>query len=216
MSHPECSTITAIEPQARNRDRVNVFIDGQWVTGVHAEVAVAAGLRVGQVIGAEQLRELTHAEEVRKARDGALRLLGYRARSRAELRGRLLQKGYDPGLVEEVLAGLERSGLINDAEFSESWVRARTGSRPMGRSRIAAELRGKGVDRELIDEALRGLEPDVELDLALAVGRRKIAQLRTADGPTARRRLGLALMRRGFPPDVCRRALDLLIQADEE
>lgn len=215
MTHPECSTITAIEPQARNRDRVNVFLDGDWAAGVHAEVAAAAGLRVGQIITTDQLQELSRSEEMRKVRESALRLLGYRARSRAELRQRLLQKGFESSLVDEVLAALDRSGLINDAEFSESWVRARTGSRPMGRTRIAAELRQKGVDREVIDEALRTVDPDVEMDLALAVGRRKMEQLRDVDLHSARRKLAAALMRRGFPSEVCVRVLDILMRSDE-
>ncbi|MCC2672803.1 MAG: regulatory protein RecX [Armatimonadetes bacterium] len=215
MTHPECSTITAIEPQVRNRDRFNVFVDGEWVVGVHAEVVVAAGLRVGQAMTAEVLQSLVRAEELRHVRESAFRLLGYRARSQVELRRRLLQKGYDPGMVEEVLAALGRSGLINDAEFSQSWVRARTGSRPMGPNRIAAELRQKGVDREVIDEALEAVDTDAEMALALTVGRRKIEQLRGEDPRVARRKLGSVLMRRGFSSGVCARVLDLLLREDD-
>jgi regulatory protein len=216
LARPESSTITAIEPQARHRDRLNVYVNEEWAAGVHAEVAAAAGLRVGQAIELADLQALAHAEELRRVRESALRLLGYRGRSRVELRTRLLQKGYESGLVEEALAALAVSGLINDAEFSESWVRARTGSRPLGRARIAAELRQKGVERELIDEALARVDPELEMELALAVGRRKIEQMRGEDLYTTRRRLGAALMRRGFPSEVCARVLDILLQGDEE
>lgn len=215
MSRPECSSITAIEPQVRHRDRVNVYVDGEWVAGVHAEVAAAAGLRPGQAITAEELLALVRAEELRRVRDSALRFLGYRARSRAEVRRRLLEKGFDEGLIDETVSALERSGLINDAEFSQSRVRARTGSRPLGPIRIAAELRQKGVERELIDEALEAVDPETEMDLALAVGRRKIEQLRGEDLRTARRKLGAALMRRGFSSEVCVKVLDKLLRDDE-
>ena len=215
MTEPECSSITAIEPQVRNRDRVNVFVDGDWVAGVHVEVVVVAGLRVGQAITVEELQSLVRAEELRHVRESALRFLGYRARSRVELRRRLLQKGYDPDLVEQAIAALDRSGLINDVEFSQSWVRARTGSRPMGPGRIAAELRQKGVDREVIDDALQAVDPESELALALTVGRKKIEQLRGEDPRAARRKLGLALMRRGFSSGVCAKVADLLLRDDE-
>ncbi|MGV3722548.1 MAG: regulatory protein RecX [Actinomycetota bacterium] len=215
MTQPECSTITAIEPQARNRDRFNVYVDGEWVAGVHAEVVVASGLRVGQVISTDRLQALSHAEETRKARESAYRLLGYRARSRSELRQRLLQKGYEGGVVEEALAAVDRSGLINDAEFSASWVRARTGSKPHGRTRIAAELRQKGVARDVIDEALKAVDPDTEMDLALAVGRRKMEQLRDEDPHSARRKLGSLLLRRGFGGDICVKVLDILLRSED-
>jgi regulatory protein len=212
----ERSSITAIEPQVKNRNRVSVFVDGEFALGMHAEVAAAAGLRVGQAVSVPDLQALARAEEVRRARDSALVFLGYRARSRQEVRRRLLQKSYDPDIVEEVIQALARGGLIDDAEFSESWVRARTGARPMGRTRIAAELRQKGVEPEVIRQALEPLDQDAELDRALAVGRQKVEQLRGEDSRTARRKLGSLLMRRGFNWEVTARVLDILLRDDEE
>lgn len=217
QSQPESSSITAIEPQVRYRDRFNIYVDGEWVAGVHAEVVAVAGLRVGQLVTVADLQALMRSEELRRVRDSALQFLGYRARSRVELRRRLQQKGYDAELIEETLAALDHSGLINDAEFSQSWVRARTGSisKPMGPNRLAAELRQKGVDREVIDEALLAVDQDKEMDLALAVGRQKIEQLRDEDYRTARRKLGAILMRRGFTSEVCFKVLDILLRSDE-
>lgn len=216
MADPESSSITAIEPQVKRPDRVSVFVNGEFALGMHLEVAAAAGLRVGQTVNVQKLQELARAEELRRVRDSALHFLGYRARSRLEVRRRLTQKGYEPELIDETLQALARSGLIDDAEFSRSWVRARTGGRPMGPNRIAAELRQKGVERELIEEALEPVDPETELGLALAAGRRKVEQLRQEDPRTARQKLGAALMRRGFSWDICSKALDILLRADDE
>ncbi len=216
MSPSERTVITAIEPQVRRPDRFNVYVDGEFAVGVHAEVVAAAGLKVGRAVSVADLQALASAEELRRARDTALGLLGYRARSRAELQRRLERHGYEPELVRETLDLLARNGLVDDAEFSRSWVRARTGSRPMGPGRIAAELRQKGVDREVIQEALQPLGPDTELDLALSVGRRKIEQLHGEDARSARRKLGAMLMRRGFGWETVSCVLDILLQADED
>ncbi len=215
MEAPEPSVITAIEPQVRRPDRVSIFVDGVFVLGMHVEVAADSGLWVGQVVSVPDLQALASAEELRRARESALQLLGYRARSRRELQQRLIRKGYEPELVEAALDHLERSGLINDAEFSESWVRQRTGGRPMGRNRLAAELRQKGVDREVIDQALEPMDPDRELDLALRVGRQKVEQMHGEDLPAIRRKLGAALMRRGFGWEICARVLDILLKQEE-
>jgi regulatory protein len=216
MPPPESSTVTAIEPQVKRPERVSVFVDGEFALGMHAEVAAAAGLRVGQAVDIPRLQELARAEELRRARDSALHFLGFRARSRLEIRRRLLQKGYDEELVEETLQALGRSGLVDDAEFSRSWVRSRTAGRPMGPTRIAAELRQKGIERELIDQALEPVDPETELGLALAAGRRKVEQLGSEDHRTARRKLAAALMRRGFSWEVCSRALDILLRPEED
>lgn len=218
MAASEPSAITAIEPQKKNPDRVSVFLDGEFAIGVHAEVLLAAGLYVGRRISVTELQELALKEETRRARESALTLLGVRARSRKELRVRLQQKGYDPSAVAGALDSLERSGFVDDAEFSQSWVRGRTGGRPMGPNRLAAELRQKGVERELIDEALQTIDPEMELELALTVGRQKVEQMRgdtPAEKQAARRKLTAMLQRRGFTWQTCSRALDILLQNDE-
>lgn len=213
MAPPEPCYITAIEPQPKRPERVSLFVDGEFALGLLGEVAAAAGLRVGQAVDVERLRHLAREEERRQAQECALRFLGYRARSRAEIRRRLERGGYEPEVIEEALDSLARSGLIDDAEFSESWVRARTGSRPMGPQRIALELRQKGVARDVIDDALQAVDPDRELDLALAVGRRKFEQMQgQAATPDGRRRLAAFLRRRGFSWEVCARVLDILLQ----
>jgi regulatory protein len=211
----ERTFITAIEPQVRDPARVSVYVDGEFAVGVHSEVAAAVGLRVGQAVSVPDLQALARAEERRRARDSALALLGYRARSREELRRRLDRKGYAPEVVEETVASLERSGLINDAEFSQAWVRQRTGARPMGPRRLAAELRQKGVEREIVQEALEAVDPERELDLALTVGRQKVEQMRGEDPRSARRKLASALMRRGFSWEVSARVLDILLRPDD-
>jgi len=211
MIDPEPSTITALEPQVRRADRVSVFVDGEFALGVHAEVAASAGLRVGQGVRIADLRELAAAEEKRWIRESALRLLGYRARSRTELRQRLERKGYEPELIEETLDLLARGGMIDDADFSRAWVRARTGARPMGPGRIAAELRQKGVEREVIREALEPLDSETEQGLALKVARQKAEQFRGEDARDARRKIAAALMRRGFSWSACAAALDAVL-----
>lgn len=216
MSLPERSTITAIETQVHNRHRVSVFVDGEWTLGVHAEVAAAAGICVGMPVRVTDLQALARDEELRWVRESALKFLGYRARSRMEIKQRLERHGYDPALIDEALAALGRSGLIDDAEFSRSWVSARTasGSRPMGPNRLKAELRQKGIERDLVDQAMEPLDAETELGLALKVGRQKVEQLHREDPHTARRKLTAALMRRGFGWEVCSKVLNIVLNPD--
>src|SRR5919197_1354126 len=145
--------VTAIEAQ-RRAGRVSVFLDGEFALGMHEEVAEALGLRTGQDLSPEELQEMVRAETRRRAKENALRLLSFRARSREELRRRLERKGYESVVIDDVLAELISSQLLDDTQFTRAWVEARTTGRPMGRQRIAWELRQKGVDPETIGEAL--------------------------------------------------------------
>jgi regulatory protein len=212
----ELSRITGIEPQQRHPSRVSIFVDGAFVLGVEGAVAVALGLRVGQPMGEMRLREVAQAEEIRQAIDLALQFLGYRARSRAEVRRRLARKGYEEEIVDQVIERLSQGGLLDDSQFTEAWVRARTTGRAMGPRRIAWELRRKGVDAETVRDAVGRIDETTELGLALKVGRQKAESMRGEPMPVARRKIAAALQRRGFSWEVTARVLEILLAPGEE
>ena len=89
-----------------------------------------------------------------RARNAAYRLLTYRPRSRAELVTKLQEKDFDEAVVEAVLVDLARLGYVNDRQFAEQWASGRVRLRGFGRRRIEQELRTKGIDRDVIGEAL--------------------------------------------------------------
>ena len=94
-----------------------------------------------------------------RARNSAMRLLARREHSRAELRGKLVSRGFENGSVEELIQGLEDQDLLSDERFAMSLIasRAETGYGP---KRIDLELRNRGVSEELAREALAKAEVD--------------------------------------------------------
>ena len=84
-------------------------------------------------------------------REAALRLLDAAPRSSGALRERLLGKGYDEEIVNEVIERLIRVQLIDDRAYAESAVRYCAG-RMMGRRGAVMELARKGVDRRLAEQ----------------------------------------------------------------
>ena len=94
-----------------------------------------------------------------RARNSAMRLLARREHSRAELRGKLVGRGFENDSVEELLQGFEDQDLLSDERFAMSLIasRAETGYGP---KRIDLELRNRGVSEELAREALAKAEVD--------------------------------------------------------
>jgi regulatory protein len=216
MPAGELSTITGIEPQQRHPDRVSLFVDGAFVLGVDRAVAVSLGLAVGQPIDEARLREVTRSEEMRQAIDRALQFLSSRARSRAEIRRRLVRQGYEEEIIDQVIDRLAQGGLIDDEQFTEAWVRSRSTGRPMGPRRIAWELRQKGVDPETVRAAVGRIDEETELGLALQVGRQKAESVRGEPMQVARRKIAAALQRRGFSWEVTSRVLETILASGEE
>jgi regulatory protein len=143
-----------------------------------------------------------------QAKNAAYRLLTYRPRSRAELFGKLQEKGFELAVIEGVLADLERYGYVNDRQFAEQWAAGRLRRRGFGRRRVERELRDKGVERDIIAETLASVcNGDIEMRMARESAERKLKTLRSFDREICRRRLAAFLERKGFSYDIIRAVL---------
>jgi regulatory protein len=129
-----------------------------------------------------------------------LRLLTARARTRAELEGQLTKRGYSDDISATVLDRLARVGLVDDADFAEQWVRSRRLNAGKGKRALAAELRNKGVDNEVITAALADIDAGAERQRAEQLVRDKLRREKLEDGDDAKvaRRLVGMLARRGY------------------
>ena len=129
-----------------------------------------------------------------------LRLLTARARTRAELAGQLTKRGYPDDVSARVLDRLAQVGLVDDADFAEQWVRSRRVNAGKGKRALAAELRTKGVDNDVITAALADIDAGAERERAEQLVRDKLRRERLNDDDDAKvmRRLVGMLARRGY------------------
>jgi regulatory protein len=72
----EAGTITRLAPQKRNKERVNVYLDGDFAFGL--ALVAASGLRVGQTLSGREVEELQAVDTIEKAKASAVRFLSYR------------------------------------------------------------------------------------------------------------------------------------------
>ncbi len=139
-----------------------------------------------------------------------LRLLTARARSRAELAGQLTKRGYPDDVSIRVLDRLTEVGLLDDTDFAEQWVHSRLANAGKGKRALAAELKIKGIDKDVITSVLGGINPAAERGRAEELVRRKLRRENlgdeAADAKVTRRLVGM-LARRGFSQGM---ALDVV------
>lgn len=207
-------TITALSAQVKNPDRVSVFVDGEFVCGLALEVA--AGLRVGQSISAADLADLEQREEIYQARERALGLLARRPRSSSEIARHLRRHRISDGVVQVVIDDLTEKRLIDDSAFAAFWVEQRETFRPRSRLALRQELSQKGIEREVVSEALDGLD---EIDAARRVAHKQAGRWRGLPEGEWRTKLTRYLLRQGYPYDVVNEVVSetwLAIKPDDE
>jgi regulatory protein len=147
----------------------------------------------------------------------AAHFLGTRPRTRRELELRLRRAGATDDVVGATLERLEALGLVDDVAFTRWWAEQRDRHAPRGRRMVEAELRQRGVPREVM-EALRAEElaepaldadalPGSESERAAVALARHLKGRPMPQEPRAVQRLGAFLMRRGFDPETARATL---------
>ncbi|AGF72696.1 recombination regulator RecX [Corynebacterium halotolerans] len=158
------------------------------------------------------------AESAKAAvRKRALGLLDQRARSRHELRGRLLDLEFEERLVDEVLDDLAAVHLLDDETFAHEWVRQRHARRGKSARVLNRELADKGVDAATRAAALDQIDPEDEEATARELARKKARSVKAVpadrtERDKALRRIVGVLARRGFSQSMslslAREALD--------
>ncbi|MFI9808123.1 recombination regulator RecX [Streptomyces sp. NPDC052301] len=148
-----------------------------------------------------------------RARAICLRLLTGTPRTRKQLADALRKREIPEDVAEEVLSRFEEVGLIDDGAFADAWVESRHHGRGLARRALAQELRTKGVDSTLIDEAVAQLDSEQEEATARDLVARKLRATRGLDRDKRLRRLAGMLARKGYPEGM---ALRVVRQALEE
>jgi regulatory protein len=198
-------TITALVAQKKNKDRVNVYVDGEFAFALAAIEAVR--LRRGQVLSDGDIERLRGADEIEKAHDKALRFLANRPRSEWEVRQNLAKAGFGSDIINRVIERLKGVALVDDTAFVRFWLDNRAQFNPRGQAALRQELRRKGVEREVIEAVLVESAHDDE-QAAVQSALAKAGRYRHLPRSTFAQKLGAYLIRRGFSYEVVRAAVD--------
>ena len=146
------------------------------------------------------------------ARAICLRALTGAPKTRQQLADLLVKRGIPDDVAEQVLDRFGEVGLIDDAAFARAWVTSRQAGRGLARRALKAELRAKGVDGEVAEEAVALVDDQDEWEAARRLVQRRVPGLRRVDRVTAERRLVGMLARKGYGSGlaawVVREALD--------
>ena len=207
--------ITALEVQKRDKERVNVFIDGEFAFGLN--LLDAARLRKGQVLGEAEMTALRDADAVVQAVNAAAHFLSYRPRSTHEVRRSLSDKETPSAVIDAAIERLVGMGYLDDAAFARYWVENRSQFKPLSHRALRQELRQKGLSDAVVEEALSAQN---ESELAYKAATTQLRKLRSRSVKEFKTKMNAFLQRRGFSysttMDVVRRLIETLETDDPD
>jgi regulatory protein len=185
--------ITALTLQKRNRQRINVYLDGEFTFGL-ARI-LTAWMQVGQTLSDEKIEQLKAADECEVAYQRAIQFLNYRPRTENEIRQNLLKHDVPETVLDNVVERLQRAGLLDDMRFANAWVENRADLHPRSKRALAYELKQRGIEQQLIQQSLEQFDDD---QAAYQAALQKSRKLQGLDWQAFRKKMYGFLARRGF------------------
>ncbi|MEJ5230196.1 MAG: regulatory protein RecX [Pseudothermotoga sp.] len=132
--------------------------------------------------------------EEQQAISYAKKLLKFRARSKGELRARLIEKGFSQTVVDKVVNDFEKTGVIDDEKFAYLFAYDMLVVHGYGPFRIRAKLHQFGIAEQITDRVIDRVLNQIDLVEVM----KKVVQLHKVDREKSRE----FLYRRGFSSEL--------------
>jgi regulatory protein len=128
--------------------------------------------------------------------------LGRSAKSKDQCRKILAKRGIDSEIAERILDRFEEAQIIDDVTFARLFTSSRIKTKGLAKSAIARELREKGIDQLLIEDALVEIDSESELARATELAIARIRRMNGLEADVLKRRLAGFLGRKGYSGSV--------------
>ena len=190
--------ITDIEVQKRNKDRVNIYIDGEFTFACDAEFVYKEKLKTNQIIDIEKIKRILIEDEIKKCKSTALRIIERNYKSEKEVYDKLLEKCYDQEVIYIALEFLKNYNYLDDTRYAKMYIKDRL--RTQGANKIKYDLIRKGINENLIKDAFNEMEEDIESEVAmnLAIKRYEVLKKRETDKYKLSQKLYRFLVGKGY------------------
>lgn len=198
-------TVTDIKQQKNDKSRYSVYIDGNYEFSLIMEDILYFRLKIGEPISEETYRYITETTLYIKAQNTALKFLGYKMRTEKEVLDKLIKEQYSEEIIARVMEFLIKYDYINDREYCRRYIKETLKLRPKGIYMIKSELKAKGIDEDMADEALEEAQID-ELGVAEMLLEKKYEGFAEMDQKELTRVYGY-LQRRGFSFGIIKEAV---------
>ena len=193
-------TVTAKKGKAH---KIHISVDGEYFCTVEDVLWYSLGYSQNQDISPEALEELKSRAEQRAAYESGVRMLALRSHARKELENKLRRK-FDAQSVKAAVDKLYEQGYINDEDCARQLARELLENKHWGIKRVEKELLLRGIDREIVNMTLQGVDNDPVSRIIMLLDTKF---RRASQDEGGARRVFAALMRMGYSPSDIKRAM---------
>ena len=183
-----------IKTEIAKGGRLSLYVDDEYIMSIDADIWYSLDYTDGSEIDEKEIDELKSLVNSRLAYSQALRFLTLRSHSENELYKKLLKK-HSSFAAHYAVEKCRELGFLDDSDFALRYANELAEKKKYGISRIRQELLLKGIDRELIDNAVNSLDTDYSENIINIIEKKYSGCLNDDKG---KRRMIAGLMRLGY------------------
>ena len=207
--------ITKIESQKKRDDRVNIYVDEKFFMAIYKELVFTFNLKKGQEIHPNNLKSILDNEMYMKAKNKALSILSKASQSEKQIRQKL-SSDYEEDTIDMVIEFLQKYKFVDDEDLASRIVNTNVNLNKYGKNKIKQNLYNKGIDKNIIENAIDEIDIDKEFENALYLGKKRYDRLKNEDPRKAYQKIGNHLAYKGFNYDIIKKVLNKLFNDVDE
>lgn len=184
-----------ISSQKGRGTKIHLLIDGEYKITTDIEFWSINSVADGTDLSEEEWEELVSAVNYRKAFNKCADYLSRRSHSEKELLDKVIKGGVDRESAVKAIERFKELGYINDRDFAFEYTEYLLNSKRYSLNRVKQELFYKGISKDIISEAIDGIETDQAQTVINIINKSYVRKLNEEGG---REKVIAALMRRGF------------------
>jgi regulatory protein len=178
--------ITSITAQVRDKDRVNVSVDGKYRLSLDILQLTELGIKIGNEYTEAEITKLEEESQYGKLYARTLEYALMRPHSEREVKDYLyrktrdtrtkegaVRKGVSKQLTERVFDRLVKKGYVDDEKFARFWIENRNLRKGSSMRKLSSELSAKGVSREIIDRLLQESDREDQEELRKVIEKKR-------------------------------------------
>lgn len=154
--------VTGITKQKR-KNRYNLFIDGEFYSGLDEIVIAKAGLKVGKEVSKNELDDILMQSEKASAFEKIANLVSKQMYSEQDLRLKLKNYGYSQDSIEQAISLAKEYKYISDKDYARALVESKS---LKSRLELKNSLFQKGICSFYAESAVAGISEEDETNKA--------------------------------------------------
>lgn len=189
--------ITKIEVQKKNKERLNLFINGEFEMGIDQATYIYFNLRKDLELTKEKLQAIKDYDQYRQALNQAIVFLSHKKRTKTEVQKYLVEKEYSDDLIEQVITYCESNKYIDHQDYIESLKNTILKTTDKGPDHFERVAKEKGLETQLIIEFKEKFENEMSDDRIINVAK-KVMQKKKQPPNRLKQSIIQTLQQRGY------------------